>query len=385
MSWKIFSRERRIEASPASVSGRRLSSTSWPPSVEAKTCAVRTISASTCGASATCGTSSAKVIPVMYAGEDFPEASSKRRMTKPGWPSGVKRMRSPSAVSDRPFSSARDFTREVAKVAPNWPTTFTTTSISVSAQNSSSSRARAAAVAGASRCETAFTAAAKSAMVWLKRSTTSSVAAPRRLASCRPTRSSRQLWRGELSMGCHCSSTMPSTWMGLSKVFSDAISGSSCSLMMGSSARITATVSMRLEMSAWGASSALTSSPTARMCGEVSSGAGTRGAGAGAAAASGIAPSVGSRRAAGVSSSASGARSPKSRSALPRARRSCQTLKASTPPTITAPAAASASWRSLMRPACGRAPWRPRCRPRRCATRRAPAWSRPRAGQRAPW
>jgi hypothetical protein len=134
--------------------------------------------------------------------------------------------------------------------------TFTATSISASAQKRSSSSARAAAAEGASRCETALMLAEKSATVRLNASISSSGNGPRRLASCNPTRSSRQARFGEVSIGCHCSSTMPSTWTGVAWLRSASSSGSSCSRATGSSARITATVSMRLEISALGATPA---------------------------------------------------------------------------------------------------------------------------------
>jgi hypothetical protein len=86
--------------------------------------------------------------------------------------------------------------------------------MSASAQKASSSRARARRGHGASRCDTAFTRAAKSAIVRLKPRSRPRPRGPLRLASCRPMRSSRQLRRGDVSTGCHCSSTMPSTCTG---------------------------------------------------------------------------------------------------------------------------------------------------------------------------
>jgi hypothetical protein len=199
--------------------------------------------------------------------------------------------------------------------------------MSASAQKRSSSSARAAAAEGASRCDTAFTPAEKSATVRLKLSISSSATGPRRLASCNPTRSSRQLAFGELSIGCHCSSTMPSTFTGVAWLASAESSGSSWSRVTGSSARITATVSMRLDMPAVGDTPASRSAFTG-------SGGASRAVSMAAARSSSVmrssdrlptVPIVGSRRS-GDSNNASPGRSPKSRSALPRARRSWTVL-----------------------------------------------------------
>jgi hypothetical protein len=227
----------------------------------------------------------------------------------------------PGAVSEGPASSASCFTRAAEKVAPNWPTTFTATSMSASAQKRSSSRARAAAAAGASRCETAFTCAAKSAIARLNASISSSATGPLRLASCSPARSSRQLPRGEVATGCHCSSTMPSTCTAAACEASANSSGSSCSRETGSSARITATVSMRADISASGPPAAASSSAAA------SGFASARASTVSPSSAAGIFPSVGSRRSSAPSSkSASPAPPPKACSARRRARRSTHML-----------------------------------------------------------
>jgi hypothetical protein len=151
----------------------------------------------------------------------------------------------------------------------------------------------------------------------LKDSISFSASGPRRLASCSATRSSRQLVRGDESIGCHCSSTMPSTCTGVDWSWSAESSGSTWLRVIGSSARITATVSMRLEISAVGAT------PASRSAGSCS---GSACIGAAASASSGRAPNVGSRRSGTVSKSASGGRSPKAFSAPRRARRSWTTL-----------------------------------------------------------